>query len=137
VTIFEASISLYSWYAENDIFSMSNYPDMVRKMNLFKENEAQDKAAFRCALQQLENMALISKTEVNKKEYWVLSRNLSCVEQEVKLSAETCLSISQVVNTFCEVIDDIADECDPTEVKEKDIKNLTYIAGVLLSKKDK
>ena len=137
MTVFEASVGLYAWFSENDTFSMLNYPDMVKRMNLFKENENQDKAAFACALVRLEGMELISKAEVGKKEHWVLSRGFLTVEQDVKLSAETCLSISQVINTFCEAIDDEADQCDPTEVKEKDIKSLTYIAGVLLSKKDK
>ena len=137
MTVFEASVGLYAWFSENDTFSMSNYPDMVRRMNLFKENEPQDKAAFTCALGQLQKMELVSKAEVGKKEHWVLSRSMLTIEQDIKLTAESCLSISQVVNTFCEAIDDETDQCDPMEVKEKDIKNLTYIAGVLLSKKDK
>ena len=130
MTVFEASITLYAWFAENDTFQI---PQLSRAM-VGKErkgcSDAELEASFRCALSQLEKMELIKNAEV-----WVLQKNYLTVEQDLKISADTALAISEVINNFCKIVDDYKDECDPSSITEKDVQNLVHICSYFMSKK--
>ena len=54
-------------------------------------------------------------------EYWVFGAD--------KLAA------LDLINKFCEMIDDHKDECTPTSIQEKDIQNLVHICSFFMSKK--
>lgn len=135
MTVFEASITLYAWFAENDTFQI---PQLSRAM-VGKErkgcSDAELEASFRCALSQLEKMELIKKAEAENTEVWVLQKNYLTVEQDVKISADTALAISEVINNFCKIVDDYKDECDPSSITEKDVQNLVHICSYFMSKK--
>ena len=135
MTVFEASITLYAWFAENDTFQI---PQLSRAM-VGKErkgcSDADLAASFRCALSQLEKMELIKKAEAENTEVWVLQKNYLTVEQDVKISADTALAISEVINNFCKIVDDYKDECDPSSITEKDVQNLVHICSYFMSKK--
>jgi len=133
VTVFDASISLYGWFAENDTFVIDQCLQASDKK--VKGKALEDlKAAFKCALNQLEKMDLISKSEIGEKEIWVLQRNYLTVEQEVKVSADTALSMAEIINNFCDMIDDHRDACNPATITEKDIKNLIHISSFYMAK---
>ena len=135
MTVFEASISLYAWFAENDTFQMSQHIEALGS-NKCKGNSAVEiKASLRCALEQLESMELIKKAQVDESEIWVLQRDYLTVEQDVKVSADTALAISEVINNFCKIVDDYKDECNPSSIQEKDIQNLVHISSYFMSKK--
>ena len=132
MTVFEASIKLYGWFADHDTFCMaSDHKEITEKELTHHHTEA----AFNCALKELERMEIISKADLKGEEVWVLKRNFLTVEQEVKLTADTCLSISEVINTFCDIIEDQKDKCNPTEINEKDIKNLLFICTYFIENK--
>ena len=80
-------------------------------------------------------MELIKKAQVDESEIWVLQRDYLTVEQDVKVSADTALAISEVVNNFCKIVDDYKDECNPSSIQEKDIQNLVHISSYFMSKK--
>lgn len=98
-------------------------------------SDAELEASFRCALSQLEKMELIKKAEAENTEVWVLQKNYLTVEQDVKISADTALAISEVINNFCKIVDDYKDECDPSSITEKDVQNLVHICSYFMSKK--
>ena len=135
VTVFEASITLYAWFAENDTFSMSQVSRAMVGKEKGKASDAELQASFICALDQLEKMELIRKAKVKESEIWVLQKDYLTVDQDVKVSADTALAISEVINKFCEMIDDHKDECTPTSIQEKDIQNLVHICSFFMSKK--
>jgi len=133
MTVFEASIKLYGWFADHDTFCMaSDYKEIIEG----EPAQHHVRAAFNCALKELEGMELLSKSDLKGEEVWVLKRNFLTVEQEVKLSADTCLSISEIINTFCDVIKDQKEKCNPTEISEKDIKNLLFVCTYFMDKKE-
>ncbi len=134
MTVFEASISLYAWFAENDTFEMSQHLDAINSKQAKGQSKKQIKATLKCALDQLEKMELVKKAQVDDSDIWVLQRDYLTVEQDLKVSADTALAISEVINKFCEMIDDHKDECDPASIKEKDIQNLVHICSYFMSK---
>ena len=135
MTVFDASIALYAWFAENDTFQMSQHLEVFKSDKIKGQSGTQIKASLKCALEQLEKMELIRKAQVGDRETWVLQRNYLTVEQDVKVSADTALAISEVINKFCGMIDDYKDECNPTTIQEKDIQNLVHICSYFMSKK--
>ena len=50
------------------------------------------------------------------------------MDQDVTIDYSTALKISNILNEFCEKIDDQTDLCDVADIKEKDLVNLTFIA---------
>tara|TARA_Y100001963_G_scaffold129009_1_gene183854 strand:+ start:1015 stop:1425 length:411 start_codon:yes stop_codon:yes gene_type:complete len=124
MTVFEASIKLYGWFSDHDTFCMASDHKELTKGEKRQDNI---EASLQCALKDLERLELISKAECKGEDVWVLKRNYLTVEQEVKLTADTCLAISEMINTFCDVIKDEQDKCNPAEIEEKDIKSLIFI----------
>ena len=71
------------------------------------------------------------------KKIWVLKKSFDTLSQTVELTPETCLSISTLVNGFCDVIDNTADKVDPKDITEKDVKNLLFVAAYLMDERNK
>jgi hypothetical protein len=134
VTVFDASITLYAWFAENDTFEISQVSRATVGSENKKESKKELEASFRCALNQLEKMELISRADLGDSEVWVLQKDYLTVDQDLKISADTALAISEVLNKFCQIIDDYKDECNPVSIKEKDIQNLIHICSYFMSK---
>ena len=80
-----------------------------------------DTSFIKCALDQLEKMELIKRLNLKSRNMG-LQKDYLTVDQDVKVSADTALVISEVINKFCEMIDDHKDECTPTSIQEKDIQ---------------
>ena len=114
---------------------MNQYSEVLNNDQAKDQSAEQIKGSLKCALDQLEKMDLIKKAEIGKSDIWVLQRDYLTVEQEVKVTADTALAMSEILNSFCKVIDDYKDECDPSSIKEKDIQNLVHITSYYMSKK--
>jgi hypothetical protein len=132
MTVFEASIKLYAWFSDHDTFCMASDYKEITKGEAVQHHA---KASLDCALKQLKEIEMISKSDLKGEEVWVLKRNFLTLEQEVKLSADTCLSISEIINTFCDIIEDQKDKCNPSEINEGDIKNLLFICTYFIDNK--
>ena len=128
-------MALYAWFAENDTFQITQLSRAMVGRDKEGCSDAELEASFRCALGQLEKMELIKKAEAEDTEIWVLQKSYLTVEQDVKISADTALAISEVLNNFCKIIDDYKDECDPSSIREKDVQNLIHICSYFMSKK--
>ena len=135
MTILEASGHLYKWFSENDSFSIEK--DFMKIITITEEPN-RDKVAFECALRGLEDLKMI-KGEVSPDDglkYWILNKSFLAYDQNVSICPELALTISDIINKFCETTDNTKDLCDPSSIEEKDLKNLIYIANILISDKN-
>lgn len=134
MTILEASGHLYNWFAENDSFSMEK--DFIKIITITEEPN-RDKATFECALKELEGMKMIQGefSPDDHLKYWILNKSFLAYEQSVTVSPELAITISDIINKFCEVTSNNIDICDPAKIEEKDLQNLIYIANILISEK--
>ena len=133
MTVFEASGLLYQWFSEKDSFSLDKD---YNKLILISEEPEADKAAINCSLEQLEEMGVIKSKEVGEEVYWVLVKKFSSMEQSVPISAPTALQLYEVVQMYAEVLGG-GDKyvCDPTDIKEIDIKAMLSAVEVLAKTK--
>ena len=134
MTILQASGHLYQWFSENDSFSIEK--DFIKIITITEEPN-RDKAAFKCALKSLKKMGMI-KGEFSPDDhlqYWILNKSFLTYEQNVTISPNLAITVSEIINKFCENTGNEEDLCDPTSIQEKDIQNLIYIANVLVSDK--
>tara|TARA_Y100001938_G_C8040216_1_gene405763 strand:+ start:397 stop:852 length:456 start_codon:yes stop_codon:yes gene_type:complete len=125
MTVLEANIKLFCWFQEKhcfepdkdtlDLLVVTDYPD-------------EDKAAILCALKELEQMGCIASQKVDDKTYYILKKDFSsAAEQKVEISGYTADMLAGCLNHFCDKIGDQKDQCDPTSIKEKDIRNAVLI----------
>ena len=122
MTVLEGSNKLFEWFSANQKFNFDE--DME---NLIPNAEKADKAAVKCALEEFEKLEIVKGTEIKNDYYWVLNKNFESFGQDVKLSPKTAMLISQLLNSFCEVLNVKDDECDPKDINESDINNLLLI----------
>lgn len=134
MTILEASGHLYNWFRDNDSFCLEE--DFMKIITITEEPD-RDRATFLCALKKLEGMNMISNefSPLNHKQYWVLQKAFLTYEQSVSVSPDLAITISDIINKYCETTGNTVDVCDPTEIKEQDLKNLIYVANILVSEK--
>ena len=132
MTITEASTQLYKWFSENDTFSIEK--DFMKVIPITEEPN-RDKVAFKCALGRLKEVGMINEdfSPDDHAQYWVLNKSFLTFEQNVTVSPELAITISDIINKFCEVTANEIDVCDPTSIEEKDLKNLIYIAECVSS----
>ena len=116
MTVLEGSNKLFEWFSVNQKFNFDK--DME---NLIPN------AAVKCALEEFEKLEIVKGTEIKNDYYWVLNKNFESFGQDVKLSPKTAMLISQLLNSFCEVLNVKDDECDPKDINESDINNLLLI----------
>ena len=122
MTVLEGSNKLFEWFSVNQKFNFDE--DME---NLIPNAEKSDKAAIKCALEEFEKLEIVRGTEIKNDYYWVLNKNFESFGQYVKLTPKTALLISQLIYSFCEILNVKDDECDPKDIKEHDINNLLLI----------
>ena len=135
MTVVDASVKLYAWFSDNDSFCLDTDEEKFFKSNKRKKyNRREEVSSINCALQELRGMNLIDCSNVEEKEVWVLKKSFSSMTQTLELSPETCLSLTQIVNGFCEALGNNKDKADPSSIKEDDIKNLIYAAAYLMDK---
>ena len=138
MTVFEASVKLYAWFNEHDSFCLdTDVSELMGNAKRKKFQKEEEISAISCALNELKNLNLIDHAEVNDKKIWVLKKSFDTLSQTVELTPETCLSISTLVNGFCDVIDNTADKVDPKDITEKDVKNLLFVAAYLMDERNK
>lgn len=138
MTVFDASIKLYAWFSENDSFCFDTDEEKLLKSDKRKKQGRREQAsAINCALKDLESLNLIAYSTVEDKDVWILKKSFDSMTQNIELSAETCLSMSQIINGFCEMLGNDKDLADPTSITEVDIKNLVYCCAYLMDNKNK
>ena len=133
MTVFESSMSLWRWFSDHDYFSMEKD---FKKIIPISDSEKKDTCSIRLALKSLEETGMISKSEDS--EIWVLKRKLDESDQEVCITHSTALEISMIINTFVECLgsENFMQnyKCDPSCLKEQDIKSLCFVAQTMADK---
>lgn len=124
MTVLDASNSLVEWFLKNDSFCIE---EDFNKIVLISENKERETAAVRAGLDKLIQLKLITRYEIHEKEYWVLSKPIEQYEQEVEINAALAKDIADVINEFCDEIEDQLDRCDSTDLSPKDIKNILLL----------
>ena len=130
MTVLQASGELFDWFNQNDKFDLEE--DISK---LLKKPSKSDKAAVKCALEEFEQMEVVKSTEISGEKIWVLKKNFSSFDQEIKLSPTSCHSISQIINAFREVLGATEEESNPTSISPEDIDNLLLICNLLINEK--
>ena len=124
MTVLDASNSLVEWFLKNDSFSIE---EDFNKIVLISENKERETAAVRAGLDKLIQLKLISRYEVHEKEYWILSKPIEQYEQELEINAALAKDMADLINEFCDEIQDQLDRCDATDLSQKDIKNVLLL----------
>ena len=88
----------------------------------------EDRAVLLCAIKDLQKIDFLQESN----EYWVLKKPFSSFTQTVELPAQLCLSISQLVNGFCDILGNDSDNCESSNLQTKDIMNVVTICGYLM-----
>ena len=120
MTVQEAVSHLIEHFTSNDSFDIKKDLPSLAVVCSSKEEK---KEIFSLALLELEQENILRKGE----EKWYLLKPFDSITQQVPISTRTSIEISNIINSFCESLEDFKDYCDPLEISEKDIFNLTFI----------
>ena len=124
MTILEASERLFDWFSENDYFVMNeNFSHVIPISDCVEK----DKAALSLALEDLQANDLLLSSDLADDKCWVLKKPFTSFEQNVTISPPVAMALSQVVNSACQEFGDDTDFCSPSNVQEKDIRNLILL----------
>jgi hypothetical protein len=134
MTVLEATENLFEWYKSNDSFEEKE----VSKIILVSDTPDRDRAAFLCALEDMEKAELIRKSTIdNNRTIWTLRRKLESFDQNVEIPKTLALEIATVLNACCETLGDYHDQCDPANISIKDLFNLTFISKTAMNSSQK
>ena len=123
MTISEACSKLFGWFAENERFDLSkDYKSLL----IVSEDEDIEKEIVKIALAKMEEIKILIKINIARRDVWVLDKPLNSFEQNVSISGSMAAQISEVINRTCHAIDNYDDVCNPLDVNEKDINNLIF-----------
>lgn len=120
MTVQEAITHLLDHFKNHSSFDSQKDPLGIGAVCSSKEEK---KEIFNLALIELEKKDIVRKG--SKK--WYLMQPLSSIPQDLSLSYPVCLEISKSINSFCSMIDDFKDYCDPLQISERDIFNLLIL----------
>jgi|TARA_B100000085_G_scaffold283532_1_gene314431 hypothetical protein len=126
MNIRDVSNELFQWFSDNDSFCISKD---FNKVILITEHRQRDTAALKAALNNLEKVNLIQKQEIEGEEIWVLEKPFEQYEQTVEIPPQTCIAITEIINSFCDEIEDQTDRVNSSEITPKDINNLVILCN--------
>ena len=125
MTVLDANNSLFEWFRSNHSFEVDR--DIKKIVQIF-EDETETIIAFKLALEELEANNLIASKDYNDKKFYVLTKPFEAYMQNPDVSTWTASMIGGEINEFCDLIEDHQDECSPSSLGEKDLRNLVHIA---------
>jgi len=136
MTVLEASMNLYQWFLEHDTFSDTG-KDFISLMEI-SDTPDEDKAAYYCALRQLEEQQMISfYKDASNQKMWILQRDLQQCDQELKINYLTAMQMAHVINSFCDVMKNEQNKCNPAQITEEDLRSLVFINQTLAGDENK
>jgi len=87
-----------------------------------------------CTLEEFEKNGIVKKATFKNNNYWILSKKFDAYEQSVTISPKTSFIIAEIINSYCALIENDSERCNPASISEKDIKNLLVIFSELREK---
>ena len=130
MTVVAATNLLFEWFIKEDSFELEQD---INKLILVSDHPNRDKAAVMASLEELSTKEIVAKSSVEGRCFWILKQPFSTYNQTVEIPPMTALAISDLINNFCEVIQDDTDVCDSTNIMSKDINNIVLITEHLSS----
>ena len=128
MTVLDATNKLFDWFSDNDSFCLiEDWTSLI----IISEHKERDETAVKLALSNLEETGLIKSLDTKNKEkkYWILCKPFDQWEQSVSLTGPTSRGVSEVLNLFCDMIEDQSDRCDSSAISEKDIRNILIVSN--------
>jgi hypothetical protein len=110
--------------------------DHFQRAIILTENETADKASFSAALRDFEEGGLVALELFEGKKYYILKKTLDSIDQDVCINHPLALKVSTQINEFCERVKDFHDVCDPREIKQRDLLNLTFMIDYFIEKEN-
>lgn len=130
MTISDASIKLYQWFFENDSFCEANF---IRLLSISESPES-ERASVLAALEEFEKNGVVKRVNFKENDYWILTKKFSAYEQNLSISPKTAFIIAEIINSYCDLIKNESEKCNPSSISEKDIKNLLIILDEMREK---
>ena len=126
MTVIDAYQLLNEHFNTNTVFSLKkNKTEVI----VISDDEDGENAALLCALVEMEKGGILRSSEIGGEKYWVLYKALESFSQTLQISAFVAAGIASVINNICDKLGTDSEKCDPSDVSEKDLKNLIYMAS--------
>ncbi len=120
MTILESAQKLLVWFANHESFNLDDdYKELLP--NHISETPEADKASVILALDEMVINNMARKAMINKKDYYILSRPLKSMTQNVEISASTAIILSGVLEQVCNMTGSKELLINPFQIKEQDI----------------
>jgi hypothetical protein len=129
MTLSDARESLFLWFERQGSFSLER--DVSKLLLITDSGDEEKKACVLAALRDFTDAGMIRCGTYEDVEYYFLVRPFEAMEQNIQLNSQTARCVSTCINNFCDVLQDHRDRCDPTNITEKDVFNLTNIIEIL------
>lgn len=133
MTIDEAKLPLFTFFSKSEVF---NLEEDFKKIIEITFSEKLDKEILKEALKSFEEQKIVTRINIEKKDFWVLNKSLEQYSQTVELHYTTLAAITNIVNVFCEMNNTPEHKVNPLAITEKDIQNLTILANQGLKPKE-
>lgn len=128
MTVLESYELLLDFFSANDIFDLEKD---YSKLNMITDYDTStNKAILKSALSMMEKDNMVSNCN-NK---YVLIKKLVQYRQNVEISALTALSIASIINKYCDTIKNDGARCNPINIQERDLLNLSDLVTILTNK---
>jgi len=122
MVIIESTQKLLHWFSEKHSFNLTdNFLDLFEKKVHISNTPDADKASVLAGLEELVLNGVLKKATVNKKEYYILIRNLNSFAQTVQLSSVTSLIIYEILKEYANFVKNNDILPNPLQLTENDV----------------
>lgn len=131
MTVLGARIELLKFFLNKDILCLQDDLHQITNNNSFIEIIPDNKAAFCCALDELQKTEFVDRTQIDNKIYYILKQPLEYMPQTITISGLTSLQIASIVNATHQSLGGEGDLADPNAINENDILNLLRVIELI------
>jgi len=127
MTLSDVKNDLFVFFGKKDMFSIEeNFDDLY----ILSEDKELDTALIEKALEEYVNQKMVSLvTTAKNKKIWVLEKSLDKYTQTVELTYPTLVTLTKVINNYCDQLKNDQSRVDALNVQEKDVQSLIVLAG--------
>ena len=75
--------------------------------------------------------------DTSNQKMWILQRDLQQCDQELKINYLTAMQMAHVINSFCDVMKNEQNKCNPAQITEEDLRSLVFINQTLAGDENK
>lgn len=131
MNLLSATIKMFEWFEKKESFCETDFP----RLTLISEDPDSERAAILLALEELEKGGWVKKINYKNKLFYILVKPFESYNQDLQISSKTAMTLSNLLNESYKALNINSEKCNPSEIKENDIKNLIFICSEILNKK--